>query len=168
MFKNATNCVFAGILLYSSTHFSCAPVHESKWAMFTLLQEEFVIYNSVDSIPKPLIDEISSPDEVIAIAEPDEAFNETSAPVEDLSRRRLIFAGQSDKHWFIYYEQGEWQRIQNNLVLFEFTNEQVIPKIKMKFGHPYKAPDFAVLKRMIVYAPKMTFLSSKYTYEFKD
>lgn len=156
MFKYTKNCVFAGILLYSLTHFSCAQAHESKWAMVTLLQEEFDIYDSVDSIPKPLIDEISSPDEVVAIAEPDEVFNETSALVEDLSSRRLIFAGQSDKYWFIYYEQGEWQRTENKLVLFEFTNEQVIPKVKLRFMNSYRAPNFTELKRLIVYARKMT------------
>ena len=156
MFKSNTNSVFTGILLYGATHFSCVPAQESKWAMDILLQEEFVIYHSVDSIPKPLIDEISSPDEAIAIAEPGEVFNETSTLVEDLSSRRLMYAGQSDKHWFIYYEQAEWQRTENNMVLFEFTNEQVIPKIKLRFTYSYRAPNFTVLKRLIVNARKMT------------
>ena len=157
MFKYITNCVFAGFLLCGATHFSCAPAQESKWAMDILLQEEFVIYHSVDSIPMPLIDEISSSGEAIAIAEPGEDFNETRPLAEDLSSRRLMYAGQSDKHWFIYYEQAEWQRTDNILVLFEFTNGQVIPKIKLRFTYSYRAPNFTELKLLIVNAREMTF-----------
>ena len=160
MFRYTKNCIISGILFYVSTLFSCAPAHESKWAMDLLLQEEFVIYHSVVSIPKPLIDEISSPDDVIVIAEPDEVFNKTNELVNNLSPRRLIFAGQSGKHWFIYYEQGEWRRTDNILALFELTNEQVIPKIKLRFSHSNKVQDFTLLKDLILLNRVMTFKSS--------
>ena len=143
--------------MYSLPQFSCAPVHESTWAMDILLQEEFAIYNSIDSIPKPIIDEISNPEELIAIAEPDEEFNETSILDEGLSSRRLIFAGQSDKHWFIYYEQGEWQRSINKLALFQFTDNMVVPMIELEFQNPPKVPDFKVLKHRIVSARALLF-----------
>lgn len=160
MFRNTRNCINWGVILYVSTLFSCTPAHESKWAMDLLLQEEFVIYHSVVSIPKPLIDEISSPDDVIAIAEPDEVFKETNELVNDLSPRRLIFAGQSGKHWFVYYEQGEWRRTDNILALFELTNIQVIPKIKLRFSYSNKVQDFTLLKDLIILNREMTFKSS--------
>lgn len=160
MFRNTRNCINLGVILYVSTLFSCTPARESKWAMDLLLQEEFVIYHSVVSIPKPIIDEISSPDDVIAIAEPDEVFKETNELVNDLSPRRLIFAGQSGKHWFIYYEQGEWRRTDNILAMFELTNIQVIPKIKLRFSYSNKVQDFTLLKDLIILNREMTFKSS--------
>ncbi len=148
----ATFCVCAGMVFTNAIFTSCTRVKEYIWPVDIILQDEFVTYTSVDSIPKPLINAIANPVDAIAIAEPDEEYNETHILDENRSSRRLIFAGHSEKHWFIYYEHGDWQGSRIKLAMFEFTNKHTVPVFEVHFVFFNKAPDFKVLRRLIASA----------------
>ena len=153
MYPYTTFGVVAGIILFSSLHLSCTQKQEPKWPIDIILQDELYTYITVDSIPKPLIDVFATSDGVIPMVDPGEHYNSTDV-IEYLDRpfKRLIFAGQSGNHWFIYFEQGGmgWNC---QLHLFEYTEEKVELLIQMNMV--YKATGFEELKRMIVKSGSM-------------
>ena len=153
----ATFCVCVGMVFMYALFTSCTREKEYIWPVDIILQDEFVIYTSVDSIPNPLIDAIANPDDAIAIAEPDEEYNETHILDESRSSRRLIFAGHSEKHWFIYYEHGNRQGSRIKLAMFEYTKKHTVPMFEVYFFSFYKAPDFKVLRRLIVSTQEVSF-----------
>lgn len=145
----------AGIVLSNTLHLSCTPEQEPKWPIDIILQHEFVTYTSVDAIPRSIVDAISNPDDIKAIAEPGEDYNENLLYDENLSSRRLIFAGQSKKHWFVYYELGHRQISRNKLELFEYPGEPIVPRFEIQFLFFPNAQNVEVLRRQIVSTKKL-------------
>ena len=150
MFKAHICGGIAGIVYSTFMQLSCDRVHELPWAVHGFLQDEYVVYTTVDSIPKPIIDTFSSyPDVGIPMADPGEDYNETD--VEDkpgLPFSRLIFAGHSDQNWFVFSEEGGIAR-HNKLVLYKYTNGQVKFRCMLVFYHKPDDLDLAGLRRMI-------------------
>lgn len=148
--------VVVGIALFSSIHLSCTSADEPKWPIDVLLEEDFIIYTSVDSIPKRFTDAVSIPGDVTASANPGEyfndTFNDTDDAVNDLSTWRLKFAGHSGNYWFIYYEKETPYGKEDFLALFDLTKMQRVPWVELSFLGSLKAPDLTVLRHYIVSA----------------
>lgn len=127
MYKPPICGVIAGIVLLNVVQLSCNQEHDLPWAIDEFLQDEFVIYTTLDSIPAPIFNAIptTSSEAVTVMADPGEDYNETDT-VENpnLPFSRLIFAGQSDQIWFIYSEEGGVGRY-NRLVLYKYSIGQV-------------------------------------------
>ncbi len=158
MYKSPVCCVIAGIVLWNVIHLSCTPKQaEHKWAMDVILKDEFVIYTSVDDIPKPIFNSLASyyGDED-GMANPGEVYNATDIILyENRPSSRLIYAGQSGNHWFVYLEHQGCR-----LHLFEHTDTQTVPKFKVSLFpelDQFKEPRCpSGLRRFILKSSKMT------------
>ncbi len=153
MYKSPICGVIAGIVLFNAVQLSCNKENDLEWAIEDFLQDEFVIYTTLDSIPEPIFNAIpyTSSDAVTAMADPGEDYNESDMVDNlDLPFTRLIFAGQSDQIWFIYFEVGGIAR-HKLLVLYKYTDGQVELVNKLVFLWAYQnAADLDELRLRIV------------------
>ncbi len=151
MYMSPVCGVIAGIVLLNAMHLSCTPEQvEHKWAMDVILKDEFVIYTSVDAIPKPIINSFAFNYGESALANPGEVYNSTDVIIyHNRPTRRLIFAGQSGNHWFVYFEDQGCR-----LHLFEHTDMQTVPKFKINIIHKFN--QFDELRQFIIKSSEMT------------
>lgn len=152
MYKSPICGVIAGIVLFNAVQLSCDQEHDIPWAIDEFLQDEFVIYTTVDSIPEPIFNAIpnNSFEGVIAMADPGEDYNKSDAVDNpDMPFSRLIFAGHSDQIWFIYSEEGGIAR-HKRLVLYKYSNGQVELLNELTFLLFQIAADLDELRQQIV------------------
>ncbi|MCY3770673.1 MAG: hypothetical protein OXG98_01420 [Gemmatimonadetes bacterium] len=156
MCKSPICGVISGIVLFNAVQLSCAQEHDIAWAIDEFLQDEFVIYTTVDSIPEPIINAIpkTSDRAITVMVDPGEDYNVTDIiDYPDLPFSRLIFAGQSDKIWFVYSEEGGIG-FHIRLLLYEYSNGQVVLRNELVFFQ--KAPDLDGLRQLIVSAKEIS------------
>ncbi len=157
IYKYTTIGVTVGIVLFQFISLSCNPKQDApKLAMDIILHDEFVIYTSVDSIPRPLVYALPFTDTEaeLVMADPDEVFNKTDVILdEDLPFKRLIFGGQSDRYWFIYYEQGGWG-YGCHFILFEYIDNSIDQMMQLNID--CKLPDIEEVRRLIINSKEMS------------
>ena len=155
--KYTTVVVTIGIVLFQFMSLSCNPKQDaSNVALDILLNNGFSIYTSVDSIPRSLVYTLPFTDTEAepVMADPDAVFNMTDVVLdEDLPFKRLIFAGQSDGYWFIYYEQGGWG-YGCHLILYEYIDNRFEPMMQLNID--CKLPDLEEVRRLIINSKEMS------------
>jgi len=155
MCKSRILRVIIGVALLNAVLLSCTQKHEIPWAIDEFLRDEFVIYATVDSIPKPVFDliPITSSKAKTVMADPGDDFNKTDIVGNpDLPFSRLIFAGHSEQIWFVYSEEGGIG-YHIRLLLYEYSNGQVVLRNELVFFQ--KASDLDELRQLIVSAEEI-------------
>ena len=160
MCKSPICRVISGIVLFNVVQLSCAQERDLQWAIDEFLQDEFVIYATVDSIPEPIINAIpkTSDRAVTVMVDPGEDYNVTDTiEYPELPFSRLIFAGRSDQIWFVYSEEGGIGR-HEKLVLYRYSDGQVELLNELMFLSPNQiAADLDELRQLIVSAREISF-----------
>lgn len=97
------------------------------------INTNFNIIVNVDSIPPAILSKLVKfvyGKKNNFMANPNKPFNKTDLVDDNLPYRRIIFAGQSDKYFFIYYECGG---IGYHLSFVMYDCSKSIPKLLLSF-----------------------------------